>query len=78
MSRVTAWRYLERLADEGTVTRHTDYGRRGPPEDALPVALSALRRRRAASSRTCGATSDGAATNCEYSIGVRRGDGVRR
>ena len=26
VSRVTAWRYLERLADEGTVIRRTDYG----------------------------------------------------
>ncbi len=26
VSRVTAWRYLERLADDGAVTRHTDYG----------------------------------------------------
>lgn len=32
VSRVTAWRYLERLADEGTVTRHTDYGRAGRPK----------------------------------------------
>jgi response regulator of citrate/malate metabolism len=30
VSRVTAWRYLERLADEGTVTRHTDYGKGRP------------------------------------------------
>lgn len=32
VSRVTAWRYLERLADEGTVTRNTDYGRAGRPK----------------------------------------------
>jgi response regulator of citrate/malate metabolism len=31
VSRVTAWRYLERLADEGTVTRNTDYGKAGRP-----------------------------------------------
>ncbi|MBJ7384201.1 MAG: response regulator [Mycolicibacterium sp.] len=30
VSRVTAWRYLERLADEGTVIRHTDYGKGRP------------------------------------------------
>jgi response regulator of citrate/malate metabolism len=32
VSRVTAWRYLERLADQGTVTRHTDYGKAGRPK----------------------------------------------
>ena len=32
VSRVTAWRYLERLADEGTVSRHTDYGKAGRPK----------------------------------------------
>ena len=32
VSRVTAWRYLERLADEGVVTRHTDYGKAGRPK----------------------------------------------
>jgi response regulator of citrate/malate metabolism len=32
VSRVTAWRYLERLADEGTVRRHTDYGKAGRPK----------------------------------------------
>ncbi len=32
VSRVTAWRYLERLAEEGTVTRHTDYGKAGRPK----------------------------------------------
>ncbi len=32
VSRVTAWRYLERLADEGTVYRHTDYGKAGRPK----------------------------------------------
>jgi response regulator of citrate/malate metabolism len=32
VSRVTAWRYLERLADEGTVTRNTDYGGTGRPK----------------------------------------------
>jgi len=32
VSRVTAWRYLERLADEGTVIRRTDYGKTGRPK----------------------------------------------
>ena len=32
VSRVTAWRYLERLADEGTVRRQTDYGGAGRPK----------------------------------------------
>lgn len=32
VSRVTAWRYLERLAEEGTVTRQTDYGGAGRPK----------------------------------------------
>ncbi|MGV0849812.1 response regulator [Mycolicibacterium phlei] len=32
VSRVTAWRYLERLADDGVVTRRTDYGRAGRPK----------------------------------------------
>lgn len=32
VSRVTAWRYLERLADEGTVNRQTDYGKAGRPK----------------------------------------------
>ena len=32
VSRVTAWRYLERLAEEGTVTRQTDYGKAGRPK----------------------------------------------
>ncbi len=31
VSRVTAWRYLERLADEGTVVRQTEYGKTGRP-----------------------------------------------
>ncbi|NMN99643.1 response regulator [Gordonia sp. TBRC 11910] len=31
-SRVTAWRYLERLADEQTVTRLTEYGHAGRPQ----------------------------------------------
>ncbi|MGV9712295.1 response regulator [Gordonia sp. NPDC003424] len=30
-SRVTAWRYLERLADDGTVERVTEYGKAGRP-----------------------------------------------
>lgn len=30
VSRVTAWRYLERLADDGTVVRQTDYGKGRP------------------------------------------------
>lgn len=32
LSRVTAWRYLERLADDGTLTRQTDYGKAGRPK----------------------------------------------
>ncbi|MGE2731456.1 response regulator [Mycolicibacterium vaccae] len=32
VSRVTAWRYLERLADEGTVRRAVDYGKAGRPK----------------------------------------------
>ena len=32
VSRVTAWRYLERLAEEGTVVRNTDYGKAGRPK----------------------------------------------
>ncbi|MCM6775729.1 response regulator [Nocardia sp. CDC159] len=32
VSRVTAWRYLERLADDGVVDRRTDYGRTGRPQ----------------------------------------------
>lgn len=31
VSRVTAWRYLERLADDGTVMRQTEYGKTGRP-----------------------------------------------
>lgn len=31
-SRVTAWRYLESLADDGIVTRITEYGRTGRPQ----------------------------------------------
>lgn len=31
-SRVTAWRYLERLADAGTVRRVTEYGGAGRPQ----------------------------------------------
>ncbi|MFF0491770.1 response regulator [Nocardia sp. NPDC004068] len=31
VSRVTAWRYLERLAEDGVVDRHTDYGGTGRP-----------------------------------------------
>ena len=31
VSRGTAWRYLERLADDGTVTRLTEYGKTGRP-----------------------------------------------
>lgn len=31
-SRVTAWRYLERLADDGTVGRVTEYGTTGRPQ----------------------------------------------
>ena len=41
VSRVTAWRYLERLADEGTVTRQHRLRQGRPPEDPLPVALTA-------------------------------------
>lgn len=32
ISRVTAWRYLERLADDGVVDRVTEYGRAGRPQ----------------------------------------------
>ena len=32
VSRVTAWRYLERLADDGLVVRHTEYGKAGRPQ----------------------------------------------
>lgn len=32
VSRVTAWRYLERLADDGLVTRDLEYGRAGRPQ----------------------------------------------
>lgn len=32
VSRVTAWRYLERLADQGLVARDTEYGRAGRPQ----------------------------------------------
>ncbi|WP_327141839.1 response regulator [Nocardia sp. NBC_01327] len=32
VSRVTAWRYLERLAEDGVVQRRTDYGRTGRPQ----------------------------------------------
>ncbi|MGB3769716.1 MAG: response regulator [Rhodococcus sp. (in: high G+C Gram-positive bacteria)] len=32
VSRVTAWRYLERLADDGLVERHTEYGKAGRPQ----------------------------------------------
>lgn len=31
VSRVTAWRYLERLAEDGTVNRSTEYGKTGRP-----------------------------------------------
>ena len=31
VSRVTAWRYLERLADENAVARNTEYGKAGRP-----------------------------------------------
>ncbi|MGF7122186.1 response regulator [Rhodococcus sp. TAF43] len=32
VSRVTAWRYLERLADDGAVGRETEYGKAGRPQ----------------------------------------------
>ncbi|MEU5840857.1 response regulator [Rhodococcus sp. NPDC047139] len=32
VSRVTAWRYLERLADDGAASRITEYGRAGRPQ----------------------------------------------
>jgi response regulator of citrate/malate metabolism len=32
VSRVTAWRYLERLADDGVLVRLTEYGRAGRPQ----------------------------------------------
>ncbi|MFI5719322.1 response regulator [Nocardia sp. NPDC051750] len=31
VSRITAWRYLERLAEDGVVDRRSDYGRTGRP-----------------------------------------------
>ena len=31
VSRITAWRYLERLAEDGVVARRSDYGRTGRP-----------------------------------------------
>ncbi|WP_033242054.1 response regulator [Nocardia carnea] len=31
VSRITAWRYLERLAEDGVVDRRSDYGRAGRP-----------------------------------------------
>ncbi len=38
ISRVTAWRYLERLADDGVVTRETEYGRAGRPQVRYALA----------------------------------------
>ncbi|MBF6210976.1 response regulator [Nocardia puris] len=32
VSRITAWRYLEKLADDGLVLRKSDYGRAGRPK----------------------------------------------
>ncbi|UAK34974.1 response regulator [Nocardia asteroides] len=32
VSRITAWRYLEKLADDGLVVRRSDYGRAGRPK----------------------------------------------
>ncbi|KAA0021896.1 response regulator [Antrihabitans cavernicola] len=32
VSRVTAWRYLEKLADDGLVERRTEYGKAGRPQ----------------------------------------------
>ncbi|WP_040781870.1 response regulator [Nocardia pneumoniae] len=32
VSRITAWRYLEKLADDGLVMRRSDYGRAGRPK----------------------------------------------
>ncbi|WP_039800396.1 response regulator [Nocardia araoensis] len=32
VSRITAWRYLEKLADDGLVIRRSDYGRAGRPK----------------------------------------------
>lgn len=32
VSRVTAWRYLEKLAEDGLLTRTTEYGRAGRPQ----------------------------------------------
>ncbi|GAA5041674.1 response regulator [Nocardia callitridis] len=32
VSRITAWRYLEKLAEDGLVTRRSDYGRAGRPK----------------------------------------------
>src|ERR1700755_2027898 len=41
VSRVTAWRYLERLADEGTVMRTTGYGKEGRAKTRHPGARPA-------------------------------------
>lgn len=40
VSRVTAWRYLERLADDGVLGRETEYGRAGRPQVRYTWAAS--------------------------------------
>ncbi|MBM4522181.1 response regulator [Rhodococcus hoagii] len=40
VSRVTAWRYLERFADDGVLTRETEYGRAGRPQVRYTWAAS--------------------------------------
>jgi len=43
VSRVTAWRYLERLADDGVLARETQYGRAGRPQVRYTWAASPSR-----------------------------------
>lgn len=42
VSRVTAWRYLERLADDQVLARSTDYGRAGRPQVRYRGAAEAV------------------------------------
>ncbi|MCL2533829.1 MAG: response regulator [Nocardiaceae bacterium] len=43
VSRVTAWRYLERLADDAVLERRTQYGRTGRPQVRYAWAASSSR-----------------------------------
>ncbi len=43
VSRVTAWRYLERFADDGVLTRETEYGRAGRPQVRYTWSASSVR-----------------------------------